>query len=147
MVGQRAAKTEAVFTSTMNGWNNTIELALFYAAFDGVHALWRWTPLQVLFVIHIRPGEQDFIAVFDVVRYQQFQRLCVHNAVATISWTFDPCSFALLLHFLCKVMSVTVGAVAVAALHGIGLHICIVLVANLTGESLHEPCAWRLGEA
>jgi hypothetical protein len=73
MVVKCAAEAEAVFAPAMDRGHNTIEFALLDTTFDRIDALWCWTPLQALFIVHIGPRKQDFVAVFDFLSHQQLQ--------------------------------------------------------------------------
>lgn len=63
MVGQGTSKTEAMFASTGNCRDDPKKISFLNPTFDCILAIWRWTPFEVLFVVHIGSCQQDLISM------------------------------------------------------------------------------------
>ena len=66
MITQGTAETEAILACTGHRRNNSTELFLLDATFNGVFAIRRRAPLQVLFVIYIGTCEEDLVSVYPI---------------------------------------------------------------------------------
>lgn len=58
VVGEGAAETPVITAAAVYGGYDLAELLLLYTTVYGVYAIWRWTPLEVVFVINVRSGEK-----------------------------------------------------------------------------------------
>lgn len=53
MVGESASKAEVVGAFAVHGRDNAVEIALLDPTFECVDTVWCWTPLEVVFVVHV----------------------------------------------------------------------------------------------
>lgn len=63
MLVQCAAEAEVVTAFAMYAWDCTREVSCFDVAVDGVHAVWRGAPLQILEVVDIGSCEELIVSV------------------------------------------------------------------------------------
>lgn len=63
MVGQSAPKAEHVSAVTVNGRYDLVQISALHTALYSVFAVWRRTPLEVLFVVDVRSREEDMVSI------------------------------------------------------------------------------------
>lgn len=61
MVAERAAKTKPMLACTADCRNDLVQLSPFDGAVDGILAVWRRTPLQVLFIVNVGSSEENLV--------------------------------------------------------------------------------------
>ena len=63
MIIQGTAEAKAVFARAGHCGYNSTELPFFDATLNGVFAIRRWAPLQILFIIDIGTCEEDLVSM------------------------------------------------------------------------------------
>lgn len=63
MIWKTAPEAKSVMTVTFDGRDGAHEIFLLDTTADSVDAIWRWTPLEVVFVVYVCSCEEFLIPV------------------------------------------------------------------------------------